>query len=426
MPHEELVGQCRDILESLRALKSHNPESPEARTLIEKLVEVSRRRGLSRTSCRKTGAGSPTTRQSSLDVRMPMVTDEQDLRKSYSELLANYLQAQTERALYDASLLSKAFVEQGVGPEEIVALHSETIDEASRGMPAMERARFISASFQFLVEVMITYGVRYKEYIDLKLNEATRAIEMRMEIDRIKAEESIKSQEQVLRGKEEFLAFVAHELRNPLTVIMGSIDYMLRGVGSGSPERGQRLLERTRESTERLLRLINDLLSISQMDFSAQPLSVGLVDLDELVHKAAVDKTQAAQEKNIELTIRPPHRTDKVSGDETWLLVVLGNLLDNAIKYTPEGGKVWIETFNRGRRAQIDVGDTGIGIAPELLPHIFERFYRVKGGPAAFVQGTGLGLSLVKRIVERHGGDITVRSTQSEGSVFSVFLPIAE
>jgi two-component system phosphate regulon sensor histidine kinase PhoR len=162
------------------------------------------------------------------------------------------------------------------------------------------------------------------------------------------------------------------------------------------------------------------------MDFSGQPLNILLADVDELLHSALMEMGDAAKAKNINLSIKPPHRIEKIFGDKNWLLVMLNNLLDNAIKYTSDGGSVWIETANRGRRIQIDVGDTGMGIAPELIPHIFEKFYRVKGGETPFVQGTGLGLSLVKRIVERHGGDITVRSKQGEGSVFSVFLPIAE
>lgn len=355
-----------------------------------------------------------------------MNTREDDLRKSYGVVLQEFLHVQSERALYEASLLSKQFVEQGVGPEEIVALHSESVEEATKNLPAFERARIVSSSFQFLLEIMITYGVRYKEYTDLKLNEATRAIQLQMEIDRVKAEESIKSQEQVLRSKEEFLAFVAHELRNPLTVIMGSIDYMLRGVDASNEERQRTLLDRTRESTEQLLRLVNDLLAISQMDFTAQPLNVQTIDVDDLVHAAMIEVSGLAREKHIALTLRPPHRFEKVFGDRAWLLVMLNNLLTNAIKFTPENGKVWIETQNLGRRLKIDIGDTGVGIATELIPHIFEKFYRVKGGPAGFVEGTGLGLPLVKRIVERHGGDITVESKQGEGSVFSVLLPIAE
>ena len=355
-----------------------------------------------------------------------MSREHPDLRESYVATLQEYLRAQSEKSLYDASLLSKLFVEQGIGPEEIVALHSESVDEASRDLPAMDRARVYSASFQFLLEIMITYGVRYKEYLDLKLTEATRAIQMQMEIDRIKAEESVKSQEQVIRGKEEFLAFVAHELRNPLTVIMGSINYMLRGAAGVSVERQQTLLSRTRESAEQLLQLINDLLSLSQMEATEEPLKVQVVDADELIHTAVNNVAEAAAEKNIHIDIKPLHRTEKLFGDPEWLLRMLDNLLTNAIKFTADGGEVWVATEKTARRLKIDVGDTGIGITPEVIPHLFEKFYRVRGGPSPFVEGTGLGLSLVKRILDRHGGDITVESKSGEGSVFSVLLPLAE
>lgn len=356
-----------------------------------------------------------------------MATENNDLRNSYSEVLKEYLQAQSEKALYEASLLAKLFVEQGIGPEEIVALHSESIDEASKNLPPMERARVVSASFQFLLEIMITYGVRYKEYIDLKMSEATRAIQMQLEIDRIKAEESIKSQELSIKSKEEFLAFVAHELRNPLTVIMGSINYMLRGVEPITSGRQTTLLERTRESAEQLLRLINDLLSISQMESSEETLDVNEVDMDEIMDIAVGGVQDMAGSKSINIEVRLPRDgKDKTYGDRKWLVQMMNNLLTNAVKYTQDGGKVWVETSRTGRRLRIDVGDTGIGIAPEVIPHIFDKFYRVKGGQSPFVEGTGLGLSLVKRIVEKHGGDVSVKSKTGEGSVFTVLLPLAE
>jgi two-component system phosphate regulon sensor histidine kinase PhoR len=105
---------------------------------------------------------------------------------------------------------------------------------------------------------------------------------------------------------------------------------------------------------------------------------------------------------------------------------MLTNLLINAVKYTPAGGRIWVASESTGRRLKIDVGDTGIGIPPELLPRIFEKFYRAKSEATNIVEGTGLGLPLVKRIVERHGGDVSVTSEPGKGSVFSVLLPLAE
>ena len=184
----------------------------------------------------------------------------------YSDVLSEFLRAQSEKALYDASQLSKVFIERGIGPEEIVAVHTEIIDSVTHGLPILERGRAISLSLQFLLEVMIAYGISYKEYLDYKLTEATRAIERQLEMDRIKAQEEVRVQREVLRAKEEFLEFVTHELRNPLATLMGSIEYMISGLGREEPERRERLLVRMKESANQLTRMVNDLLTVSRAE----------------------------------------------------------------------------------------------------------------------------------------------------------------
>jgi signal transduction histidine kinase len=322
-----------------------------------------------------------------------MSTERPDLRESYIATLQEYLRAQSEKSLYEASLLSKLFVEQGIGPEEIVALHSESVDEASRDLPAMDRARVYSASFQFLLEIMITYGVRYKEYLDLKLTEATRAIQMQLEIDRFKAEESIRSQEQVIRGKEEFLAFVAHELRNPLTVIMGSINYMLRGAASGALERQQNLLGRARESTEQLLQLINDLLSLSQMEATEEPLNIQVVNADELIHTAVKNVAEAAAQKNIHIDIKPLHRTEKLFGDPEWLLRMLDNLLTNAIKFTADRGRSVGGDGENGPAVEDRCGRHRHRHSSRGYPSPIREVLPRTGGAESICRGNGVGTS---------------------------------
>lgn len=354
---------------------------------------------------------------------------------SYETTLAEFLKVQSERALYDASLLSKEFIEQGIGPEEIVALHTESLEHLLPSVSAIERARIMGLSLQFLLEIMISYGIRYKEYLDLRMTEATRAIQMQTEVERIRAEESvrleqaraeerIRAQEEAMKSKEEFLAFIAHELRTPITAIRGSIEYALHRAREEGSERVQRALGNAERGLERLMHLSDELLAISHEGQGELVLQLAPLAIRELLEWVVEESQARAQEKGIELRFEPEEPVPTVVGDRQWLLTVLDNLVSNAIKYTEPGGRITVRTFNRPRRLQIDVVDTGVGIPESALPHIFEKYYRVRSASGGFVRGTGLGLALVKSIVERHGGDVRVQSQVGKGSIFSVYLPL--
>jgi len=363
-----------------------------------------------------------------------MNPDKPDFTSSYQNVLSDFLKVSSEEALYKASLLSKSFIEQGIGPEDIVALHSESMEKLLRGVPYIEQARVMALSLQFLLEVMITYGIRYKEYLDLKMTETTRAIQMQLQVERARAEEAvrleqaraeerIRAQQEGLQSKEEFLAFIAHELRNPITVIKGSLEYALRRANQEGSERVQTALASAERGLDQLMHLTNELLMLSREESVELKIGAEPVAMRELIANAVEECRPQAAPKNVTLRFEPQESVATVIGDDQWLRSVIDNLLENAIKYTNEGGEVVVKTINQPRRLQIDVIDTGIGIAPDALPYIFDKYYRVQHS-GGFVKGTGLGLALVKRIIERHGGDVRVQSQVGQGSVFSIYLPL--
>jgi two-component system, OmpR family, phosphate regulon sensor histidine kinase PhoR len=225
--------------------------------------------------------------------------------------------------------------------------------------------------------------------------------------------------------RRDFVANVSHELRTPVAVIKGYGETLLDGALNDSPERARHFVEVIVSHAERLANLINDILTLSRLEAKDASLALHPLDLCGTMHKAQMLMEDHARAKGIRLTATCLEGVPKVMADQGQFEQVLLNLLDNAIKYTPDGGDVSISARLSGERIQIRVSDTGIGIPSKDLPRIFERFYRVDEGRSREQGGTGLGLSIVKHIVQLHGGEITVTSEAGKGSIFTVLLPKA-
>jgi signal transduction histidine kinase len=177
------------------------------------------------------------------------------------------------------------------------------------------------------------------------------------------------------------------------------------------------------EETQRMSRIVENLLAISQLDAGEVKMEKMHIDLGELAASTVNEMALLADEKSIRLRT---HGTVgvHVEGDRTRLQQVIVNLIDNAIKYTPEGGEVEISTSKEGTTALLEVSDNGPGIPAECLPHVFERFYRADKARSRANGGAGLGLSIVKAICAAHGGDVEVSSQEGRGSCFRVELPL--
>jgi two-component system phosphate regulon sensor histidine kinase PhoR len=223
------------------------------------------------------------------------------------------------------------------------------------------------------------------------------------------------------RVRSEFLANVSHELRTPIFSIQGFIETLLDGaIDDKSVNRD--FLEKAYKHSERLNNLLNDLIEISRIESGEMRMSFRYFNLDEFLKSVVEDTKEEALKKNIILQYRDGKPETLALGDKEKLRQVLLNLIDNAIKYTDSGGKVEVGFEDFPQFVRIFVSDTGVGIAEEHLPRIFERFYRVDKDRSRSVGGTGLGLAIVKHIVEAHRSKVDVESTPGAGSTFSFVL----
>jgi two-component system phosphate regulon sensor histidine kinase PhoR len=220
----------------------------------------------------------------------------------------------------------------------------------------------------------------------------------------------------------EFVANVSHELRTPLTSISGFLETLREGA-IDDPAAAHRSLEIMSQETNRLAKLIDELLHLSKIEERRVVHRWQLVQLKEIINQVAVTFQPQAQQKSLTLTVEIPVELPSISGDPDLLAQVLTNLVDNSIKYTLPGGQVLIRATTYRDNVQVEVKDTGIGIPPEDLPRVFERFYRVEKARARELGGIGVGLAIVKHIIKAHGGSIKAESIPNQGSSFKVTLP---
>ena len=225
------------------------------------------------------------------------------------------------------------------------------------------------------------------------------------------------------RLKSKFVADVSHELRTPVA----NIGVYLHLLERGKPEKHARYLTVLKEQTDRLAGLIEDIMDLSRLDLGKEKVEFTPVDLNALVKQMIAAHRSPAEAAGLELTFKPDVALPPVRGERNQLARVVTNLVTNAINYTP-GGQVRVSTHLDTEHGQVclKVQDTGLGIEPEDMPHIFARFYRGKRVGSSNIPGTGLGLAIVKEVVDLHGGKIEVESQVGEGSIFRVWLPLEE
>ncbi|HXN07667.1 MAG TPA: ATP-binding protein, partial [Nitrospiria bacterium] len=252
--------------------------------------------------------------------------------------------------------------------------------------------------------------------VPLKINEGTIAGSVAVFHD-------ITRYKEVDRLKSEFVSLVSHELRTPLTSIKGYLDNMRDGIAGVLNDKQAEYLGRMSKNTERLVRLINDLLDISKIESGGMRLYPENISLRKLAEEVVKELRPMADEKGEELILSPADTEGNCIADRDKVEQVLINLLDNAIKFTPAGGKILVSVRNGENGYLVSVRDSGPGISPGERERIFERFYRAREGGDSPAKGSGLGLFIARSLVELHGGRLWMNSAGATGSEFSFFLP---
>ena len=232
--------------------------------------------------------------------------------------------------------------------------------------------------------------------------------------------QDITERERTESMRRDFVANVSHEIRTPLTVLAGFVE-TLAGLPLTEPER-QRVLKLMQQQTDRMQALVGDLLTLAKLEGSPRPAADRWLSVNAVMQKAR-DEAQALSAGRHRFSIESADDS-QIAGSETELHSAVTNLLNNAVRYTPEGGTIdlkWLSRPDGG--GALEIQDSGIGIAREHLPRLTERFYRVDGSRSRDTGGTGLGLSIVKHVAQRHGGEIDIQSEPGKGSSFKLVLP---
>ncbi|MBI3990623.1 MAG: hypothetical protein HY350_00585 [Candidatus Omnitrophica bacterium] len=281
------------------------------------------------------------------------------------------------------------------GDEELITILSNQIGQA------LENARLFEKTW------------RAQQELEKKVEERTR--ELTLALDEVR---------KVSKRKTDFISSVSHELRTPLTSIKGYAAILIEEKLGALPQAAKERLEKINRHSDELVHMVNDLLDIARIESGRQVMKMEEQDLKSIASSASDLIAIQCKNKNIDLITNIQQGLPSVIADRTQLERVFINLLGNAVKFTPEKGKITIKAHSEDNAIRVDISDTGIGIPQEALPMVFEEFYRVDNPINQQVKGTGLGLSLVKHIIQAHKGKIWVESKPGKGSTFSFTIPV--
>jgi two-component system phosphate regulon sensor histidine kinase PhoR len=221
--------------------------------------------------------------------------------------------------------------------------------------------------------------------------------------------------------RRDFVANISHELKTPLAAIRGLVETLIDDRQMEADTR-ERFIEKIRDQSERLSSIVSDLLTLSRLESGPGGLRFEAMDLRDTVAESYRAQVHTAESKHVDLVARVPNTPVSVHGDGEALRELVDNLVSNAIKFTPSGGRVDVRLAVEGSQVVLEVEDSGIGIPIEEQGRIFERFYRVDKARSRQVGGTGLGLSIVKHVALAHGGNVSLKSAPGRGSTFRVQL----
>lgn len=257
------------------------------------------------------------------------------------------------------------------------------------------------------------------------LEDANRSLEQRVTERTAQLQDAVEKLAKSDLEKTNFIANISHELRTPLTHIKGYIELLTESAQANLTEEQRAIIQVINRATGRLEKLIDDLILFSTSQKDGMPLVIRVFSITHLASKLAARYQQRAAQKNIALVYECDQAIPNVAADENKIDWAISQLLDNALKFTFNGGHIWLRVRVEGRYVLLSVEDTGIGIPENRLKEIFEPFHQLDGSSTRNYGGTGLGLSLVKRIVESHNSELQVTSIPGKGSSFGFFIQTA-
>ena len=228
------------------------------------------------------------------------------------------------------------------------------------------------------------------------------------------------------RHKSEFLANMSHELRTPLNAVIGFSDLLLERLFGEMNEKQENYIRNIQTSGKHLLSLINDILDLSKVEAGRMELDLANVHIPSALQNAMMLIRERAQRQNVELSCNVDPQINEIPADERKLKQIMLNLLTNAVKFTPEGGRVDVDVRLGNGNLEVSVKDTGVGIAEQNQQAVFEEFRQVGRQYSGKQEGTGLGLALTRRFVELHGGTIKLQSELGKGSTFTFTIPVRQ
>lgn len=298
----------------------------------------------------------------------------------------------------------------------IVGTQAMYIDITKRKQVELENAHLFKQAQQEIIERKQVEATLEKERATL----ARRIEERTAELSAANAELA-----RAARLKDEFLASMSHELRTPLNAILGMSEGLLEEVGGPITDKQRKSLHSIEESGRHLLSLINDILDVSKIEAGKMQLEIEPVSAKTICQASLRLIKQSAYEKQLKVSSHFDSSVDTIQADERRLKQILVNMLSNAVKFTPENGKIGLEMVGNAEEQVIHftVWDTGIGISPEQLPKLFKPFIQLDSRLSRHYSGTGLGLVLIQRMAEMHGGSVSIESQVGQGSRFTVSLP---
>jgi signal transduction histidine kinase len=353
-------------------------------------------------------------------VEQPSVNETlRSLRARFTTALCEYLAKPGEAGLLQAYRLGREALLQNASIADFTSIYADALDNAFlKPEISGNRLHAMRKGAEFLAESLAPFEMALRGYQEAnqKLRQFNLTLEQRVA-------ERTRELTEANRLKDEFLMTVSHELRTPLTAIVGWTARLRKNLDD--PRKLEQALGAIETSSKAEMQIVEDLLDVSSIITGKLRLNTGPVDLAEVIMSAVEVISPAAEAKHIQLNSRLKAAQALVAGDFGRLRQVLWNLLSNSVKFTPEGGCVEIRLSREENHVEVNVCDTGAGIDPEFLPHVFDRFRQADGSSTRQHGGLGLGLAIVRYLVELHGGHVLAESPgEGKGAMFTVRLPL--